>query len=156
MKIKSNYKQWICNNILSIIISIILCFATPLAHSYNRWCGLICIILSFGLIIYLIIAYAYIISTTWIIYSNTLIRKKGLMSRKTNYIELYRVMKYEETQTFMQRILGIKNIRITTSDTYDPYMYIIGIKAKNNYISYIRELVEECKNKRNIYEITNR
>jgi hypothetical protein len=73
-----------------------------------------------------------------------------------NYIELYRINDYIEEQTFVERIFGVKRIILLSSDKTNPQLTIRGIDDSNNISEIIRERVEFNKQKKNIYEISNR
>ena len=92
----------------------------------------------------------YIITNEQIIYIH------GVLNRETNYIELYRVVDYQETRTFLQWLFGLKNVIIFSMDKNIKVLYIIGMKKRQNIIATVRERVEYNKKRKGIYEITNR
>ena len=96
------------------------------------------------------------ISFSWTISKDKICQKHGVLSRQTDYIELYRVVDYRETQTFLQRLLGVKTVTIISTDKSDPEMLIKGVPAKTDLVDYTRKLVEQNKKQNHIYEITNR
>ena len=71
-------------------------------------------------------------------------------------MELYRVIDYQERQGFIQGIIGLRDIIIISGDKSHPQLVIKGIKGNKNIINIINENVEKSKERRNIYEITNR
>ena len=92
----------------------------------------------------------YIITNEQIIYIH------GVLNRETNYIELYRVVDYQETRTFLQWLFGLKNVIIFSMDKNIKVLYIIGMKKRQNIIATVRERVEYNKKRKGIDEITNR
>lgn len=93
--------------------------------------------------------------TRWLITDETLCKESGVLSRRKDYIELYRVIDYMEMQTFFQRIFGIKSVLIVSTDYFDRYRYIYGIPASLDLVKTIRDKVEHCKKMGRIYEIAN-
>lgn len=92
----------------------------------------------------------YIITNEQIIYIH------GVLNRETNYIELYRVVDYQETRTFLQWLFGLKNVIIFSMDKNIRVLYVIGMNKRQNIIATVRERVEYNKKRKGIYEITNR
>ena len=100
--------------------------------------------------------YAVLRAYSWEISNVKICRKHGILTRQTDYIELYRVVDYRETQTFLQRLFGVKTVVIISTDKSDPFMYIRGVPAKADLVNYTRTLVEQNKKENHVYEITNR
>jgi len=92
----------------------------------------------------------YIITNEQIIYIH------GVINRETNFIELYRVVDYQETRTFLQWVFGLKNVIIFSMDKNIRVLFVIGMKRNCNITAAIRERVEYNKKRKGIYEITNR
>ena len=108
------------------------------------------------LLITLTTRYAVLRAFSWEISNVKICRRHGILTRQTDYIELYRVVDYRETQTFLQRLLGVKTVVIISTDKSDPSMLIRGVPAKADLVTYTRTLVEQNKKENHIYEITNR
>ena len=108
------------------------------------------------LIVTLSVQYTILRTYSWTITKDKICRKHGVLTRQTDYIELYRVVDYRETQTFLQRLFGIKTVTIISTDKSDPEMLIKGVPAKTDLVDYTRKLVEQNKKQNHIYEITNR
>ena len=75
------------------------------------------------------------------LYDDRMIFKEGVFSKKTNFLELYRVIDYNIYQSFFMRIFGIQNIILITSDKLNPIVKIKGLK-NNNIVENIRLKVE--------------
>jgi hypothetical protein len=78
------------------------------------------------------------------------------LHREVDYQELYRVVDFNESQTFMQQLFRLKTVSIYSGDRTTPRLDIIGVPMKENLVTAIRERVETNKRRRSIYEITNR
>ena len=108
------------------------------------------------LITMLATSYAVLRAFSWEISNIKICRKHGILTRQTDYIELYRVVDYRESQTFLQRLFGVKTVVIISTDKSDPSMLIKGVPVKADLVNYTRNLVEQNKKENHIYEITNR
>ena len=104
----------------------------------------------------LVIRYIMLVSVRWMLEDETLCRIRGVFSKQTDYIELYRITDYQESRSFFQRLLGIKTVTVYSTDKSDSISDILGVPADMDLIGMLREKVEDCKRERNIYEIANR
>jgi uncharacterized membrane protein YdbT with pleckstrin-like domain len=91
----------------------------------------------------------------WLIEEETLCRIRGIFSKETDYVEMYRITDYKESQSFFQRMLGVKTVTIYSTDRSDAVTDIVGVSADMDLIGIIRTNVEKCKKDKRIYEITN-
>ena len=84
-----------------------------------------------------------------------LVCEHGLLRRKVDYMELYRIVDFEEYQSLPQQLCGLKTVRILSTDRNTPRLDLIGIRRGDDIVPLIRERVERNKQKKGIYEITN-
>ena len=78
-----------------------------------------------------------------------------MLVRKVDYMELYRVVDFQEHQSLMQQLCGLKTVRIFSTDRNTPRLDLTGMRRKNDIVPLIRGRVEYNKRKKGIYEITN-
>ena len=98
----------------------------------------------------------YMARIEYILTGEQLITLHGVLSHSTDYIELYRVIDYQQHQSLPQQLLGLKTITIYSGDRNNPQLNMTGIKAKVDIVGEIRRRVEFNKKRKGIYEITNR
>ena len=91
----------------------------------------------------------------WVYGSEQLISRHGVLSRKTDYMEQYRIVDFVEHQSLMQQLCGLKTVRIFSMDRNTPRLDLVGIRHNFDVVTLIRERVEYNKRKKGIYEITN-
>ena len=84
-----------------------------------------------------------------------LVCERGVLVRKVDYMELYRVVDFQEHQSLLQQLCGLKTVVILSTDRNSPKLDLIGIRRGNDIVAIIRERVEINKRKKGIYEITN-
>ena len=157
MTIRADFRQFLAEDHLVIVITSILVGAAPvLARHHDRYIALSVVLLTVFLLSVMAIRYAMLRSVRWMMTGDTLCRTSGVLSRNTKYIELYRIVDYQESRTFMQRLLGVKTVTIYSTDKSDAVSDIPGVPADMDLVGMLREKVEECKIERNIYEIANR
>lgn len=84
-----------------------------------------------------------------------LVSEQGIVRRKVDYMELYRIVDFQEHQSLLQQLCGLKTVRILSMDRNTPRLDLVGIRCSNDIVALIREQVEYNKRKKGIYEITN-
>ena len=61
-----------------------------------------------------------------------------------------------EQRCIMEQLFGLKTISIYSGDRTNPKLDIYGVREKLDVVGIIRERVEYNKQRRGVYEITNR
>lgn len=84
-----------------------------------------------------------------------LVSEHGIIRRKVDYMELYRIVDFQEHQSLLQQLCGLKTVSIFSMDRNTPRLDLIGVRRSNDIVAVIRERVEYNKRKKGIYEITN-
>ena len=105
---------------------------------------------------YLLYLFIYIRKMDFIITGEQLIHEHGVFVRDSEYIELYRVVDFKENRSFLQQLAGLKTVSVYSGDRNTPRLDIIGVRNSMNLVAHIRERVEYNKQRKGIYEITNR
>ncbi len=118
--------------------------------------GEVFLIMATFILTYLLCQGIYLARVKYIVTEEQIIYLHGIMYHETDFMELYRVVDYQEKRTFMQQLAGLKNVVIYSMDRNTPILTILGVKADYDLIEYIRERVEYNKKRKGIYEITNR
>ena len=96
----------------------------------------------------LLYRYLYLRRIRYCIGTEQLVSEYGIIRRKVDYMELYRIVDFQEHQS-------LKTVRILSMDRNTPRLDLIGIFHRDDLVSIIRERVETNKRKKGIYEITN-
>ena len=157
LSLKPDYREFIAENTGLAFLFVLSVVAMPYSTQFELWyVSMLSLVLTMALAFMLLVRYIILTSVVWIVSEDTLCRIKGVFSRHTDYVELYRVVDYEESQTFLQKLLKIKSVTIISTDKSDSIMQMYGIDATNDLVRLIRSRVEKCKTERRIYEITNR
>ena len=92
----------------------------------------------------------------YVITGEQLIYKHGVLFHSADYMELYRIVDYQESRTPVQQLTGLKNILLLSGDRTLPRLRMVGIRGSSRILDEIRIRVEYNKKRRGIYEITNR
>ena len=116
---------------------------------------LCCLLLCAFLFIYLLGRLWFYKSVKWEITRSQIKITHGVLRRSVNYVELYRVIDYAEEQTFIQQMLGLKDVYILSSDRTEPSLRIFGIPNEIDIINQIKPLVKQARIDNHIYEIAN-
>ena len=82
-----------------------------------------------------------------------LILRRGILSRTTDYVELYRIKDSHFTQPFVERLLGLGTIRLRTTQDSAPLVELSGMRAPEPLWNQIRALVEARRDAKGVREI---
>ena len=106
----------------------------------------------------LVLAYrfVYLKRMVYRITGEQLIYEHGVITRSSDYVELYRVVDFAERSSLLQQLCGLKTVSVYSGDRTTPRLDIIGMGINENLVPTIRGRVELKKKKKGIYEITNR
>ena len=109
MKIRADYRQFVAEDAGLIAIMAVLTGAVPvIIRDYDRMMGIAMGSLAAFILIFLVLRYVMLVNVKWLVEEETLCRIKGIFSKQTDYIEMYRITDYKENQSFLQRIMGVK------------------------------------------------
>ena len=114
-------------------------------------CGLFC-----WLIVPIFIALARYLQTKCKVYELTTERLKiteGVFSKVTDTLELYRVKDIETRQPFLDRIFGLENVQLNTSDASSPFIFLEAIPSGVGLADKIRNQVEAIRAQKGVREI---
>ena len=110
------------------------------------------------LVVWIMLCYTYIdtlFATKWIITKDELIFRHGIISRREEHLELYRVIDYSEKQNFLQLVFGNKTVKVISGDASDPILYMYGIDRNIPIIDTLRDRVKIARKESGIFEVAN-
>lgn len=145
--------QYLINELLMLIVCPIIFLLSGFDANPIRKVTLIAALI---VMLYLVYKYIYLRKIQYIITDEQLIAKHGVFFLSSDYIELYRVIDYDEKRGLLQQLLGLKTVTIYSGDRSSPKLEMKGLSDNSDIVSIIRERVETNKQSKGIYEITNR
>lgn len=96
----------------------------------------------------LLYRYIYLRRIRYDITAEQLVCERGILLRKVDYMELYRIVDFQEKQSILQQICGLKTVSILSMDRNTPRLDLLGMKRSDSIVTLIRERVEYNKRKR--------
>lgn len=103
----------------------------------------------------LLYQFIYLRRIRYDITAEQLVCEQGILIRKVDYMELYRIVDFQEKQSILQQLCGLKTVSILSMDQNMPQLDLLGMRCNDRIVTLIRERVEYNKRKKGIYEITN-
>lgn len=91
--------------------------------------------------------------TKFVLTSQRLRMEEGILSRRFDDIELYRVKDITLSQPFIQRMVGLGSIRLLTSDASHPTLTLPAIADPMEVRDVIRQQVEHMRRERGVREL---
>lgn len=151
--ITPSWKQFFVNEIPLILICGISLFVAGIDNmpyvTFIFWTGVI-------LLLYLAYTLLYLLRIKYIITDQQIIYIHGVIGQAKDYMELYRIVDYREHSSLQQQIAKIKTITIISGDHSLPEFKMYGITKDSHITEEIRKRVEYNKQRKKIYEFTNR
>jgi uncharacterized membrane protein YdbT with pleckstrin-like domain len=100
---------------------------------------------------------SYMIVNVWCISyeisSEEIRMDSGILNRRHDFIELYRVKDYAVNQPFFYRIFGLGYLTLYTSDRTDPVFILKAIHCTEQKYRIIRDLVERNRKAKHVFEV---
>ena len=127
----------------------------PLGGTARAVPELSAILVALSLLLALLYRFACLRRIRYRIDAEQLVCEHGLLRHKVDYMELYRIVDFEEYQNLLQQLCGLKTVRILSTDRNMPRLDLTGMRRGDDIVPLIRERVEQNKREKGIYEITN-
>ena len=150
--LRPSLRQLLIDEGISILVSLALLVAGGLdAVPYRS------ALLGLGLLLALKVCYSLVFlrKMVYTITGEQLVYEHGVFTRSRDYIELYRVVDFDEKRSFLQLLLGLKTIVVHSGDRTMPKLKIIGIREKADVVGCLRERVSYNRKRMNIHEFAN-
>lgn len=104
-------------------------------------------------IIFIVWNFLSIKTTVYQLTTERLKSSYGILNKRIDELELYRVKDYRVEQPLHLRLFGLGNIILDTSDKSNPVMILRAIPSPEELINSIRKHVEERRSSKSIREI---
>jgi uncharacterized membrane protein YdbT with pleckstrin-like domain len=92
-------------------------------------------------------------STRYTLTTERLIWRFGILNRRTEEVELYRVRDTGLSQPLFQRLVGLGTIEVTSTDERTPDILLPAIKDPVTVREYFREATERMRQARGVRDI---
>ena len=152
-RLKPHWIQYVIDQLPWILIWVVVTlYAGDDTLPYREYLGYV----SVCMLCYLLWQSLELCRIEYVITGEQLIYRHGVLFHSADYMELYRIVDYQESRTPVQQLTGLKNILLLSGDRSLPRLRMVGIRGSSRILDEIRARVEYNKKRRGIYEITNR
>jgi len=79
--------------------------------------------------------------------------ESGILSKKIETLQLWKVRDIEYNQTMFDRVMNISTIRVIAHDVTDPVVQIYGIPESRSIFDQLKEAIELSRQSRNVVGI---
>ena len=152
VSLRPSWRQLLIDELVSILGALALIVVGGLdgvpAHTLLLCLGL-------ALVVKVCYRLVYLRQMVWTITGEQLVYEHGVFSRSRDYIELYRVVDFDEKRSFLQLLLGLKTIVVHSGDRTMPKLRMIGIREAADVVGCLRERVSYNRKRMNIHEFAN-
>jgi membrane protein YdbS with pleckstrin-like domain len=88
--------------------------------------------------------------------SNTVIEyERGVLSKRIDVVQLWRVRDVVYKQNLIDRILGIAHVEVIAQDATNPDMEIVGMPASRQLFENLRDSIEIQRQAKNVYGVVS-
>lgn len=94
----------------------------------------------------------YLRSCTYRITSQVIRMQRGIFSKRSDQVEMFRIKDYVVTQSFFQQLFKLMDVTLKTNDAEHGTVYLNGI-PESDIIDTIRERVQQARQDNHIFEI---
>jgi uncharacterized membrane protein YdbT with pleckstrin-like domain len=98
--------------------------------------------------------YLLVLSASYYLTGQQLIIKRGVFTRKFNYLELYRIKDILVDQPLWMNASGLMNITLLSFDTAESLLILKGIRV-SSLPQTIRNHVQECRRRNKVLTVDN-
>lgn len=89
-------------------------------------------------------------SERWVIDAQRIERTRGVLTRRTDSLELWRVRDLHHVQTVWDRLLGDGRVVIHSADLTDPVLVLRGLPDHRRVYERLREAVEQSRRRNRV------
>ncbi len=150
-------RQWLMNQFWWLLLVVVL-LVGAIVERCKQWpVAAIYITLAVALVIVVWSLWRLLLlkRTVCQITEEQLIYQTGLFTRSKHYMELYRVVDFNETSTLLQQLWRLKTVTVNSMDKSTPTLRVEGVPTSLKLSEAIRQRVEAIKAKKPILEVTN-
>jgi membrane protein YdbS with pleckstrin-like domain len=88
--------------------------------------------------------------------TNTVIEyERGMLSKRIDVLQLWRVRDVVYKQNLVDRILGIAHVEVVASDATNPDLEIVGMPASRQLFEQLRDSIEIQRQAKNVYGVVS-
>lgn len=81
--------------------------------------------------------------------------ERGLLSKRIDVVQLWRVKDVVYKQSLIDRVLSIAHIQVVTSDATNPNFEIVGMPASRQLFEQLRDSIEIQRQAKNVYGVVS-
>jgi uncharacterized membrane protein YdbT with pleckstrin-like domain len=93
---------------------------------------------------------AYIRTQVFEVTSQRLRWTRGIVTKRTDELELYRVLDVSLVEPLLYRLVGAGNIEIRSADTTTPQLTLPAVKGARELREQLRSAVEQCRDRKGV------
>ena len=113
------------------------------------------------LLLFWLVVPLFILLWQWLVIRNTVYEltnerlklRRGVLNKHLDEVELYRVRDYKLERPFFQRLFGLGNIVLQTSDRSHPSVRLRAVRDGEQLYERLRAAVEECRARKGVREL---
>lgn len=101
-------------------------------------------------LIHMIVTVILVKATQYEVTSERIRVRHGILTKRTDELELYRVNDTSLIEPLSLRMLGLGTIEVRTMDTSNPTLFLHAVHGARNLREELRKYVEQCRDKKGV------
>jgi uncharacterized membrane protein YdbT with pleckstrin-like domain len=77
----------------------------------------------------------------------------GILSRRYEFIELYRIKDFQVNRPLIYRLFGLGDLMVYTSDKTSPIFWLRAIQSPGSIYAILRDRVERNRREKHVFEV---
>ena len=129
-----------------VISTLIILGSIFVAYRYSP----LALILGGIAVVYALVRIALIKASYYELTNERIRLRRGIFTKRTDELELYRVKDATVVEPFLYRLFGVGNIEVTTTDASTPALNLKAIRGASSLRESLRQSVEACRDKKRV------
>lgn len=101
-------------------------------------------------LVFLLVTIALVRTTQYEITSERIRIRRGIFTKRTDEVELYRANDTSLIEPLSLRMLGLGTIEVRTNDVTTPIIYLHAIHGARGVRENLRKYIEECRDRKRV------
>jgi len=124
--------------------ALVFAFIAPPPYSYGLF------VLAALALIYMIVQWLFVKARVYEVTTERIRTTNGILTRRTDEVELYRVKDTTLVEPFFMRMLNLGDIDVVTHDVSTPVVRLLAIKGARQLREELRKSIEACRDKKRV------
>jgi membrane protein YdbS with pleckstrin-like domain len=153
-----SWKAYLGHYIIGVVVALIMLAILLLVHGKGGSVGakLFDVLIPVALAtVYFVGLHLYRHSIRFRVTNTAIEWERGMLSKRIDVLQLWRIKDVAYKQNLMDRILGIAHVEVIATDATTPDLEIVGMPASRQLFEHLRDSIEIQRQANNVYGVVS-